>query len=83
MICANALIIVIALLIGALSGKPRVAFKEGELVTYVSSLQLGMCSVVSGLNFFPVFLSEKNGRGSVFFGLCLLEDLLLVLWMNC
>ena len=59
-ICANALIIVIALLIGALSGKPGLAFKEGELVTYFSSLQLGMCSVVSGLNFFPVFLSEKK-----------------------
>ena len=58
-ICANALIIVIALLIGALNGKPGVAFKEGELVTYFSSLQLGMCSVVSGLNLLLVFLSEK------------------------
>ena len=59
-ILANALVISGALLIGVLSGKPGLAFKEGELVTYFSTLQLGMCAVASGLNCYLVYSSAKK-----------------------
>ena len=60
MIFANAVVICGALLIGISSGKPGLAFKEGELVTYFSTLQLGMCAVASGLNFYLVYSSIKK-----------------------
>ena len=59
-ILTNAVVIGGALTIGVLSGKPGLAFKEGELVTYFSTLQLGMCAVASGLNFYLVFSSAKK-----------------------
>ena len=59
-IFANAVVICGALLIGISSGKPGLAFKEGELVTYFSTLQLGMCAVAGGLNFYLVYSSIKK-----------------------
>ena len=59
-ILVNALVISAALLIGVLSGKPGLAFKEGELVTYFSTLQLGICAVASGLNCYLVYSSTKK-----------------------
>lgn len=59
-ILANALVISGALLIGILSGKPGLAFEEGELVTYFSTLQLGACAVASGFNCYFVFSSAKK-----------------------
>ena len=67
MVLANAAVIGAALLIGVWGGKPGLAFKEGELVTYFSTLQLGMCAVASGLNFYSVYFpARKWSRDSVF-----------------
>ena len=67
MVLANAAVIGAAFLIGVWGGKPGLAFKEGELVTYFSTLQLGMCAVASGLNFYSVYLpARKWSRDSVF-----------------
>ena len=67
MVLANAAVIGAALLIGIWGGKPGLAFKEGELVTYFSALQLGMCAVASGLNFYSdYFPARKWSRDSVF-----------------
>ena len=76
-ILANAVVITGALLIGILSGKPGLAFEEGELVTYFSTLQLGACAVASGFNCYFVFSPAKKMVAGVRFldcngcGLCL------------